>query len=149
MAQSLARLLIHIVFSTKHREPSLSEALRPRLFAYLATVGRDLGCEVYRAGGVADHVHLGIDLSRTLTVADFVKKVKQTSSVWIKEQTGNQAFEWQVGYGAFSLGESQLTKLTDYIDHQEEHHRHRTFQEEYRALLVKYGVKADERYLWD
>ncbi len=128
----------------------MSPAIRPALFGYLASVGRDLGCEVFRVGGVADHVHLAVDLSRTVTVADFVKKVKQTSSMWIKEQSGGpRRFEWQAGYGAFSVGQSQLQGLVDYIDGQEEHHRKRTFQEEYRALLTKYGVEADERYVWD
>lgn len=80
----------------------MDAAFRPKLFAYIAAVGRDLGCEVFRVGGVADHVHMAIDLARTVSVADFVKKVKQTSSIWMKEQTGNPTFEWQAGYGAFS-----------------------------------------------
>ena len=150
MPQSLSRLLVHLVFSTKHREPRLDDALRPSLFVYMAEIGRDLGCEVYRVGGVADHVHLAVELSRTITAADFVKKVKQASNVWLKRRSKrHDGFEWQVGYGVFSLGQSQLSKLTDYIDRQEEHHRRQTFQEEYLALLVKYGVTPDERYLWD
>lgn len=150
MAQSLARLLGHVVFSTKNREPNLTENVRPRLFGYLASVGRDLGCEVYRVGGVADHVHMAIDLGRTVSIAEFVKKVKQTSSAWIKEQTdGSKKFEWQAGYGAFSIGQSQLNALIKYIEGQEEHHRLRSFQEEYRELLKKYDVEGDERYLWD
>lgn len=112
--------------------------------------GRDLGCEVFRVGGVADHVHLAVDLARTVTLADPVKKVKQTSSVWIKEQPGgSKSFEWQVGYGAFSIGQSQLAALLEYIETQEEHHRTKTFQEEYLILLAKYGMQGDERYLWD
>lgn len=150
MPQSLSRLLVHIVFSTKHREPWLDGPSRPPLFAYMAEVGRDLGCEVFRVGGVADHVHLAVDLSRTLTTADFVKKVKQTSNVWLKRRSmRHSGFEWQAGYGVFSLGQSQLSKLTDYIDRQEEHHRRLSFQDEYRGLLAKYGVTPDERYLWD
>lgn len=150
MPQSLASPLIHIVFSTKHREKWLDDDLRPSLFAYMATVGRDLGCEVFRVGGVSDHVHLAVDLSRTITIADFVKKVKQTSNVWLKQQSRSHAsFEWQAGYGAFSVGRSQLSKLTDYIERQEEHHRRLSFKEEYLALLAKYGVTGDERYLWD
>jgi REP element-mobilizing transposase RayT len=150
MSQSLSRLLVHLVFSTKHREPWLDDALRPSLFAYMAEVGRELGCEVFRVGGMADHVHLAIDLSRTVTTADFVKKVKQTSNVWLKrESKRHDGFEWQAGYGVFSLGPSQLSRLTDYIDRQEEHHRRHSFQEEYLALLGKYGVTPDERYLWD
>jgi len=150
MPQSLARIIVHVVFSTKDRRPMLIPAARPKLFAYLAVVGRDLGCEVYRAGGVEDHVHLGIDLGRTITVADFVKKVKQTSSLWLKEQDGvSSKFEWQAGYGAFSIGQSQLQGLVEYIDGQEAHHRKRSFQEEYRELLAKYGVEGDEKCLWD
>ncbi len=150
MPQSLARILVHVVFSTKNREPVLYSEVRPPLFGYLAAVGRDLGCEVFRVGGVADHVHMAIDLGRTVAIADFAKKVKQTSSVWLKEQSGGpRHFEWQVGYGAFSVGQSQLAVLVRYVDRQEAHHRKQTFQEEYRKLLAKYGVEADERFVWD
>jgi REP element-mobilizing transposase RayT len=132
MPQSLARILVHVVFSTKHREPVLLPEVRPHLFGYLASVGRDLGCEVFRVGGVADHVHLATDLGRTITVASFVQKVKQTSSVWLKEQRGGpHHFEWQAGYGSFSVGQSQLDSLLGYVDKQEEHHRKVTFQDEY------------------
>ena len=86
MPQSLARILIHVVFSTKNRDPMLMDSIRPRVFGYLATVGRDMGCEVFRVGGMPDHVHLAVALSRTISVAEFVKKVKQTSSSWMKEQ---------------------------------------------------------------
>lgn len=148
--QSLARLIVHVVFSTKSRARLLTDEVRPHLFGYLASVGREMGCDVFRVGGVEDHIHMAIGLSRTLAISDFVKKVKQSSSFWIKEQSGiRRAFEWQAGYGAFSLGQSQLETLVDYIDRQEEHHRTRTFQEEYRGLLAKYGVEADERYVWD
>ncbi|MCW1922720.1 IS200/IS605 family transposase [Luteolibacter arcticus] len=150
MPQSLARILVHVVFSTKNREPVLSPEIRPHLFGYLATVGRDLGCEVFRVGGVADHVHLAIDLGRTVTIANFVQKVKQTSSGWLKEQEGGpRHFEWQTGYGSFSVGQSQLEALLNYVSNQEEHHRKITFQDEYRALLKKYGVDVDERYVWE
>ena len=150
VAQSLARIAIHLVFSTKNRERWLDDSLRPELFGYMATVGRGLGCEVFRIGGVADHVHLAIDLGRTVRVADFVKRVKQASSVWLKERSsGHRGFEWQAGYGAFSVGQSQLARLVDYIDHQEEHHRKVGFREEYLRLLEKYGLPTDERYLWD
>ncbi len=149
MSQSLARILIHVVFSTKNREALITDTIQPNGFAYMATVGRDLGCEVFRVGGMPDHVHLAVGLSRTICVADFVKKVKQTASVWMKENGGSSRFEWQAGYGAFSIGESQLSTLTRYIDNQADHHRVRTFQDEYRTMLAKYGVQADERYLWD
>jgi REP element-mobilizing transposase RayT len=150
MSQSHAFLLVHIIFSTKDRAPILSAEIRAALHPYLAAVVRNAGCECYRVGGVSDHVHLAVRLSRTLTTADLVKDLKTSSSQWLKTQTGALSnFSWQRGYGAFSVGPTDLEALRHYIDTQEEHHRKRTFQEEYRAFLVKYGVDFDERYMWD
>ena len=150
MPQSLSYLLLHVVFSTKDRAPSLDIAVRPALHAYLATVARNAGCECYRAGGVADHVHMAIRLSRTITVAQLIEELKTSSSKWLKTQSSALGqFTWQHGYGAFSVAPSDLEALRAYIDTQEEHHRTRTFQEEYRAFLKRYGVEYDERYVWD
>ena len=150
MPQSLSFILIHVVFSTKDRKPDLDSAIRPALYAYLATVARNAGCECYRVGGVADHVHLAIRFSRTLTTAKLVEELKTASSKWLKIQSpALAAFGWQRGYGAFSVSASDLEALRQYIDNQEEHHRKRTFQEEYRAFLAKYGIEYDERYVWD
>jgi REP element-mobilizing transposase RayT len=150
MPQSLSFLLTHLVFSTKDRVPCLNTELRPKLHAYLATVARNLGCECYRAGGVADHVHLAIRLSRTVTLAQLVEEVKTSSSKWVKTQARELLnFGWQSGYGAFSVGPADLEKLRQYIDNQEERHRTRGFMEEYRMLLQKYSVEFDERYVWD
>ena len=148
MPQSLARILVHLVFSTKDREPWLTPALRPSLHAYLATVARNCGCECYRVGGVSDHVHLAIVLARTITVAAVVEIVKTSSSKWIKTQSPTtSAFAWQRGYGAFSVGPSDRDALCDYIENQEEHHRTRTFQDEYRTFLAEHGMAYDERYV--
>jgi REP element-mobilizing transposase RayT len=150
MPQSLVFLLIHVIFSTKDRVPLLTPAIRTELHPYLATVTRNAGCECYRVGGVADHVHIALRLSRTITVANLVQDLKTSSSQWLKDQSaGLKHFSWQRGYGAFSVGPADLESLRAYIDTQEEHHRTRTFQEEYRAFLVKYGVDFDERYVWD
>jgi putative transposase len=98
MPQSLSKLLVHIIFSTKNREPWLTDSLRPRVFAYVAETGRDQGCEIYRVGGVADHIHLAVLLPRTLTVADLLKVLKQSSSAWVKEHGDNhRSFSWQAG----------------------------------------------------
>jgi putative transposase len=150
MPQSLSQVILHLIFSTKDRQRWLDQAIAARMRAYLATVCRDSDCEAYRVGGVADHVHLAVRLARTTTQADLVEKIKKTSSAWIKEQ-GNvyHPFFWQRGYGAFSIGFSQLESLLRYVDTQEEHHRTKTFQEEYRELLQKYHVEFDERYVWD
>lgn len=150
MPQSLSQVIVHLVFSTKNREPWLDPSLRPRLHAYLATLCRDRACEAYRVGGVADHVHIGLRLGRTVAQSDLVEDLKKISSRWVKEQGAAYAgFFWQRGYGAFSVAYSQLEALIAYIDRQEEHHRTRTFQEEYRELLQKYGIAFDERYVWD
>jgi putative transposase len=123
MAQSLSYLLIHVIFSTKDRLPLLKEEICPKLHAYLATVTRNAGCECYRVGGVADHIHLAILLSRTLAVAELVKELKISSSKWLKAQSPTLAnFAWQSGYGVFSVGSSDLEVLKKYIDMQEEHH---------------------------
>jgi REP element-mobilizing transposase RayT len=151
MPQSLSYLLIHIIFSTKDHTPYLQDKeSRTRLHAYLATIVRDDECECFCAGGVADHVHLAIRLSRTVTVAKLVEHLKTSSSRWIKEQgLASQAFVWQRGYAAFSVGPSDLPALRKYIETQEEHHRKHSFQDELRAFLEKYKVEFDEKYVWD
>src|SRR5262245_13512260 len=136
MPQSLSQVLVHLVFSTKDRKRWLDATISPRLHAYLATVVRDQDCEAYRVGGVIDHVHLAIRLGRTISLADLVETIKSSSSAWIKKQGNSyRAFFWQRGYGVFSVGYSQSASLIHYIDTQEEHHRTKTFQQEYRELL--------------
>ena len=150
MPQSLALVIVHVVFSTKDRYPFLDTSIRPGLHAYLATVARNADCEADRVGGVADHVHLAVRLSRTLTIADLIESLKTASSKWIKTQSPQlRSFAWQRGYGAFSIGASDLDALRSYIDNQEMHHQKRSFQDEYRAILAKYGIECDERYVWD
>ncbi|MEO8870791.1 MAG: IS200/IS605 family transposase [Granulicella sp.] len=150
MPQSLAFVLVHVIFSTKNRIPVLDKSVRPTLYAYLATVARSAKCDCYRVGGVADHVHLAIRLSRTTNVAELVEQLKSSSSKWLKTQSPELSkFAWQRGYGAFSVGPADLKALIRYIDTQETHHRNRSFEEELRAFLQKYGVEFDERYLWD
>ncbi len=150
MAHSLANVILHPVFSTKKRERTITDVIRRRLHAYMAEIGRDMDCQVYRVGGIADHVHLAVGFSRTLAIADFVKKIKHTSSSWMKEQGREYCeFSWQAGYGVFSISISHLEKLVAYIENQEEHHRTFSFQDEYRLLLRKNGIFVEETYLWD
>jgi REP element-mobilizing transposase RayT len=150
MPQSLSLVIVHIIFSTKDRFPCLGPSVRSRLHAYLATVARDVGCEAYRVGGTADHVHLAVRLSRTVAIAALVEKLKTSSSKWLKTQRSElRRFGWQSGYGAFSVSPSELQALIAYIENQQEHHTIRTFQEEYLALLKQCGVPFDERWLWD
>lgn len=150
MAQSLSKVLLHIVFSTKNRQKTIPKHLRAKLHAYLAGVCRSKGSEAYRVGGTDDHVHIACTLPRTLTMAKLVEEIKKPSSLWMKQQEGGTGqFSWQAGYGIFSLGQSQLPALLRYIDNQEEHHRTKSFKEELLELLEKYGVEYDEKYLWD
>ncbi len=150
MPQSLSRVLVHLVFSTKNREPLLTLDVRAELFPYLSVVLNNDGCPSLRVGGVADHVHLLFALSRTRTQAQVVENVKTSSSKWVKSRDPALAhFHWQAGYGAFSVSASEADGVIEYIDRQEEHHRDATFQEEYRHLLRRDGVEWDERYVWD
>lgn len=151
MPQSLAKNLIHLVFSTKGRRPWLPEQVRQPLFAYQAGILRTLQSPAVVIGGVEDHVHMLLALSKNVTLADVVREVKRGSSKWMKsaEGTGNEGFGWQNGYAAFSVSESKVDQVRLYVESQAEHHRRLSFQEELRALLERHRIEFDERYLWD
>ena len=151
MAQSLARLWTHLIFSTKDRYPLLNDrTVRVQMHAYLATVLRSHDCPAIVVGGCADHVHALFVLSRNHAIAEIVKEVKRTSSAWIKTiERRYSKFRWQAGYGAFSVSQSHLANVQRYIIGQEEHHRRKTFQDEFRAFLKSYEIEYDERYVWN
>ncbi len=151
MAQSLARLWTHLIFSTKERYPFLTDTtVRSEMHGYLATVLRTHDCPTLMVGGCADHIHALFTLSRNHSIATIVKEVKRTSSAWIKTRERRfSKFRWQAGYGAFSVSQSHVAEVHRYIETQEEHHRRKTFQDEFRAFLKKYQIEYDERYVWD
>ena len=151
MAQSLSNVLVHIVFSTKERQPFLSDlALRVAMHKYLAAVSAALRCPAIKVGGTEDHVHLLARQARTVTVAGWVRELKRISSLWVKDLfNGSAGFQWQAGYGAFSVSQSHSASVERYIVRQEAHHRRISFQEEFRTLLDRYQIVYDERYLWD
>lgn len=151
MAQSLSKILVHTVFSTKDRRSYLNDRdLRTELHAYLGGILTRLDCQPLIVGGVADHVHMLAALARTRAAADVVKEAKRGSSVWLKTADPSFAdFAWQNGYGVFSIGASQISTVRNYIANQEEHHRQVSFQDEFRTLLTRYDVEFDERYVWD
>ena len=149
MAQSLSNVLLHLVFSTKNRQPLIDASIAPEVHAYLVTACKTLECVPIKVGGFTDHVHIACKLSRTVTIASLVQQLKQDSSKWIKSKgTRYASFAWQNGYGAFSIGHSQLEALKSYIANQPEHHRQLSFQDEFRKLLTRYGIEWDERYIW-
>jgi REP element-mobilizing transposase RayT len=150
MPQSLSSVLVHLVFSTKRRQPVLTADIETELHAYLGGVFQALDCPALAIGGSVDHVHCLFRLARTRTLAEVVEEVKKRSSKWLKSKGAVfRGFQWQVGYGAFSLGESGVGAMRAYIAGQKEHHRRISFQEEVRAFLAKYKVAYDERYVWD
>ena len=138
----------HIVFSTKNREPFLTPERRARLYDMLGGCVRTAGGAAIEIGGTADHVHLLAGLKATHRLADVIRDVKRATSSWFHEAFRVPTFAWQEGYGAFSVSPYDCEKLVRYIRGQEEHHRARTFQEEYRAFLIQHEVEFDERYLW-
>jgi putative transposase len=150
MPQSLSAILIHLVFSTKNCEPSITPKIESELYPYLATIFREYNSPAIAINGTANHVHVLFALSRTMTIAGLVEEAKKRSSKWMKTKGQEyRNFRWQAGYGAFSIGQSNVEALKRYITEQKEHHRHKSFEEEYRTLLEKYSVTYDEKYLWD
>jgi REP element-mobilizing transposase RayT len=138
----------HIIFSTKDREPIIAKSWRERLHAYLGGVIRNVDGVPEAIGGVADHVHLLVGLRATHCLADVVRDAKAVSSRWVHDEMRIATFAWQEGYGAFTVSPSQRGAVREYIAAQEEHHRQRTFQDEYIEFLRRCGVEFDERFLW-
>jgi REP element-mobilizing transposase RayT len=151
MPQSLARILVHIVFSTKDRKPFLKDrALREELHGYTIGVLKGLESPAVTINSVEDHIHILCGLSRKIAVMKLVEEIKTSTSKWIKTKgAAYREFYWQGGYGVFSVSESKLAEVKRYIQRQEEHHRRLTFQEEFRRMCAKHGTAIDERYVWD
>ncbi|PQO27480.1 transposase [Blastopirellula marina] len=150
MPQSFACVYAHLIFSTKNRERTIKGEWAPRLNEYLVGILRQRKCELLAAGGVEDHVHLLISMSREIAISDLVRDVKSISSHWIHTTIpGSRAFAWQQGYSVFSVSQSGLADVKDYIARQEEHHAKRSFKNELLMFLKKHGVEYDERYMWD
>jgi putative transposase len=150
MPQSLARIHIHLIFSTKNRRPLISDSIRQALHSYVAVVLQNMNCPAILINSVPDHIHILFELARTVAISNVVEEIKTSSSKWIKTQGAEfESFSWQAGYGAFAVSVSNVQPVRDYIANQAEHHRIKPFQEEYRAFLVKHGVRFDEQYVWD
>ena len=152
MPQSLAKITIHIVFSTKNRVPCLRDPdLRNELYAYMASILREnVDSPALLINGVDDHVHGLVSLSRKFAIMKVIEEAKTETSKWLKRQSPQLSdFAWQRGYGAFSVSESNLTAVRKYIEDQEEHHRKISFQDEFRKLCKWHNLEIDERYVWD
>jgi REP element-mobilizing transposase RayT len=150
MAQSLVTNLVHLVYSTKTRQPWIPKEHRDDLFAYQAGIFKEWESPALLIGGVEDHMHALFSLSKNHALKKIVEEVKKGSSKWMKiHGPKNPDFFWQAGYGAFSVSQSNGDSVKRYIENQEEHHRKLTYQDELRALLRRHGIDFDERYVWD
>ena len=150
MSQSLSSVLVHLVFSTKNREPFITPKIEAELHPYMATIFREAKSPSLAIDGATDHVHILFSLARVVTIADIVEEVKTSTSKWIKTKGREFSdFHWQRGYGAFSIGQSNVASLKSYIERQKEHHKRVTFQDEYRKFLKAYGINYDEKYVWE
>jgi putative transposase len=150
MSQSLSKVLIHLVFSTKRRAPLLPQAPYGALHAYAQGIFKKQKCHLIEMNNVADHVHALFDLHRTEALSRVVMHVKKGTSRWLKEQSPDfHDFDWQEGYGAFSIGRSQRDEVVAYIQEQQRRHPHLSFQDEFRRFLESYEIEYDERYVWD
>lgn len=147
MPQSIVKILVHIVFSTKDRRPLIPTEIEPRLYAYISGVIKNNKGRMIIVGGMADHIHILVSIGR-IDISELIGDIKRDSSKWMKEN-GVEGFYWQRGYGAFSIGQSQVPKVADYIATQKKHHAEQDFQDEFRGLCRKYGGEIDERYCWD
>ena len=148
MPQSLANILIHVVWSTKERRPLISDTVRPNLHGYMAGILKNIESPALVFNSVADHVHVLCQLSKNVAACKLVEEVKKSSSKWMKEQ-GVSDFAWQNGYGVFSVSQSNVDAVRKYIEEQAEHHRKRDFKDEFREFCRKHNVSLEERYVWD
>jgi REP element-mobilizing transposase RayT len=150
MPQSLAKIYVHLVFSTKHRERVLPDEVRADLHAYLGGILKGLGCVPIEINSEPDHIHTLFVLSRTETLSNIVGQMKKSSNDWLRAKGPKFAqFFWQAGYGAFSLSQSAVEDVRRYIRNQHQHHQRTSFQDEFRTFLRRYEVEFDERYVWD
>ena len=150
MGQSLNKIYIHLVFSTKNRKPMISEDVQDDLFSYIGGICKNLECNPIQVGGYRDHVHILCLLSKKIALMNLIEKIKSNSSKWMKTK-GEQFtdFYWQNGYGVFSVNPTEIEIVQQYILNQEEHHKKISFQDEFLKFLKKYKVEYDKKYVWD
>jgi putative transposase len=149
MPSTWSQVLLHIVFSTKLREPLITPEIESRLYPYIGGIVRSLDGTVYAIGGVPDHVHMLVRWNTKESIGRLVGQVKSRSSMWVTETFPGSHFKWQEGYGVFSVSPSNKEQVEDYILNQKDHHRRRDFKAEFVALLDAHGVEYDARYLWE
>lgn len=144
---SYRQLLDHIVFRTYNSEPTIKQEHADQLYAYITGIIKNKNSHLYRINGIENHIHILMDVHPSVALADFVKDIKVSTSIWMKNSSNFPSFRgWAEGYGSFTCSYMEMGKLIDYIKIQQEHHKKKTFEEEYRMLLMELGIKIDERY---
>ncbi len=150
MAQTLVQIFIHVVFSTKNRVEMITPEIEKELFAYIGGIAANNKSKLIAANGTVNHIHLLILLSKTIGTSELVGDIKRNSSRWIKTKGDNfKTFGWQDGFAAFSVGQTQVPMVKEYIANQKNKHGRQTFEDEMRMFYDKYGIEYDERYIWD
>ena len=150
MPQSLSKVYVHITFSTKNRQNLIDDSIKVSLYEYIGGICKGLECNPVKVGGHKNHIHVLCILSRKVAQMKLLEEIKKRSSKWVKTKGKSYSnFYWQDGYGIFSINPTETDKVIDYIQEQDKHHKHMSFQDEFRAFLKKYNVKYDERYVWD
>ena len=149
MSQSLSKLYVHIIFHTKYNQDLIDANIEQELYAYIGGIIKENQSRPIKINGVANHIHILATMSKNISLAKFVEEIKRNSSRWIKTKgTPYQNFAWQGGYAGFSVSQSVIEKVKTYIENQKEHHKKKSFKEEYEQFLNEYGVDFDEKYLW-
>ncbi len=148
MPQSLSKMYVHCVFSTKNRLPLITDEIRKDLHSYIIGTLSNIGSYVNEIHAHKDHIHILCTLPRTITIADLISKAKTSSSKWLKKQ-GITNFSWQDGYGSFSVSPFHVPVIEKYILNQEEHHKEKSFKNEFRSFIKEYEIEYDEKYVWD
>jgi putative transposase len=150
MPQSFVSLPVHLVFSTKNRVPLILDEMQSRLYEHIGGILREQKCRLVAAGGMPDHIHLLVLLSKQVALCELMRDMKSASSKWIHDTfPREQDFSWQAGYGAFAASHSNMPQVTRYIANQAQHHRAQSYQDEFISLLTKHEIEFDERYLWE
>ena len=149
MSNSYTSLAYHVVFSTKYRKPTLSSEVRGETYSYIAGIIANKDGQLLEIGGIEDHVHILTACSPRIALADLVRDIKANSSKWLHQEKHRNDFGWQTGYAALTVSTSQVAAVREYIRGQAEHHRKRSFEEEFRAILQRHGIAFDEKYLFD
>ena len=148
MSHTYCSSLFHCVFSTKERRTTIPPKVQPQLWAYIGGVACEHGFKALAVGGTQDHVHILLSLPSSVPIAKAMREIKSASSLWMHQTGRRRDFEWQEGYGAFSIGMAQTSATISYIARQEEHHAKRDFQAEFVAFLKKHRIEYDSRYVW-